>query len=201
MAKRPIWKRKTRIRHVIQRMAEQDIDTIDSFRAHIEEGAVARRSAIERLAAGLSDDQAQDYLADNFADNLAELDVISALGNEFAIVGLYRVVEVLRGRILRARYGSASPNTAYMLRVRDFLLKHHGIDVDRIPHYRAINELRLLNNAIKRDAAVVTAELAQAFPRWKEGKRLTGLDAAYERLKSHVASYIFAFATRVKLTK
>ena len=201
MAKRPIWKRKTRIRHVIQRMAEQDIDTIDSFRAHIEEGAVARRSAIERLAAGLSDDQAQDYLADNFADNLAELDVISALGNEFAIVGLYRVVEVFRGRILRALYGSASPNTAYMLRVRDFLLKHHGIDVDRIPHYRAINELRLLNNAIKRDAAVVTAELAQAFPRWKEGKRLTGLDAAYERLKSHVASYIFAFATRVKLTK
>ncbi len=180
-------------------MAEQDIDTIDSFRAHIESGAVARRKTIERLAARFSDDEAQDYIADNFADNLAELDVISALGDEFAIVGLYRVVEVFRGRIMQARYGSASPNTAYINRVRDFLLKHHGIDIDRIPHHRAINELRLLNNAIKHDTAIVTAELAQAFPRWKEGKRLTGLNAAYERLKKHVPAYIFAFAARVKL--
>jgi len=180
-------------------MAEQDIQTIDSFRAHIEEGAVARRSAIKRLAARLSDDEAQDYLADNFADDLAELDIISALANEFAIIGLYRVVEVFRGRVLRARYGPATPNGAYIQRVRGFLLKHYGIDFDRIPHHRAVDELRLLNNAIKHDAAIVSAELAHAFPRWKKGKRLTGLDAAYERLKNHAASYIFAFATRVKL--
>jgi len=182
-------------------MAEQDIETIDGFRAHVEQGAVARRSAIERLASGLSDDEAQDYLADNFADNLAELDVISALGDEFAIIGLYRVVEIFRGRILRARYGATIPNPTYIQRVRDFLLKHHGIDIDGIPHHRAIDELRLLNNAIKHDQAVVSAELAYAFPRWKEGKCLTGLDATYKRLKDHVASYIFAFATRVKLTK
>jgi len=61
--------------------------------------------------------------------------------------------------------------------------------IDITPHYRAVNELRLLNNAVKH-AGRVTAELAREYPRWKQGRKLTGVGAAYERLRRPVPSYI-----------
>jgi hypothetical protein len=88
--KRPVWTKKTRVRGVVKRFAEIEIDTIDRFRAHIAEGAASRRIAIER-SARLSK-QAQEVLA----DDLAELDVISTLGDEFAIIALHHVVEKTR---------------------------------------------------------------------------------------------------------
>jgi hypothetical protein len=73
-----------------------------------------------------------------------------------------------------------------------------GVDIERIPHYRAANELRLLNNAIKH-AGHVTAELANEYPRWRQRQQLADLGAAYERLKGCVPSYIFRFAECLKL--
>jgi hypothetical protein len=77
-------------------------------------------------------------------------------------------------------------------------MQQQRIDIKRIPHYRAVNELRLLNNAIKH-AGRVTAELAKEYPRWKQGRNLTGVGAAYERLRRPVPSYIFRLAERLKL--
>jgi hypothetical protein len=193
--KRPVWNKKTRIRGLVQRLAETEIDTIDRFRAHIAEGAGARRSAIKRSAVGLPK-EVQEVLA----DDLAELDVISALGDELAIIALHRVVEKSTSLILRVRYGPASPDAAYIKRVCKFL-KGHRIDIERTPHYRAVNELRLLNNTIKHGN---DNKLVKSYPRWKKGqrkrlKRSSGLDAAYARLKKHVPGFIFAFAKRVKL--
>jgi hypothetical protein len=73
-------------------------------------------------------------------------------------------------------------------------LKGHKIDLERIPHYRAVNELRLLNNTIKHGD---DTKLVKCYPHWKKGqrkrkrlKRWAGLDAAYKRLKKHVPAYI-----------
>jgi hypothetical protein len=55
-----------------------------------------------------------------------------------------------------------------------------------------------LNNAIKHDG-YVSAELAKEFPRWKRGKKLEKMEPAYERLKRHVAPYIFRFSERMRL--
>ena len=68
-------------------------------------------------------------------------------------------------------------------------MQQQRIDIKRTPHYRAVNELRLLNNAVKH-AGRVTAELAREYPRWKQGRKLTGVGAAYERLRRPVPSYI-----------
>jgi len=43
-------------------------------------------------------------------------------------------------------------------------MQQQGINIESIPHYRAVNELRLLNNAIKH-AGRATPELANEYPR------------------------------------
>jgi hypothetical protein len=67
-----------------------------------------------------------------------------------------------------------------------------------VPHFRAIDELRLLNNAIKHEGKV-TKQLSQKYRRWCEGKKLEGLDQAYDRLRPKVPVYIFRLAQRLKL--
>jgi hypothetical protein len=192
--KRRISRRKIRIRAFLRRFAEHEVDTIDRFRAHVRDAAAAQRRSIERRADGLPA-EVQEFLA----DELNELDVILDLADQLAIVALYRVVEINTGRILAHKFGTAVRRNASNIRtLRTFLMRQQGINIARIPHYRAMNELRLLNNAIKH-AGRVTAELSNEYPRWRQGQELAQLGAAYERLKGRVPSYIFRFAERVQL--
>jgi hypothetical protein len=187
------WISKTkRVRALFRRLAEHEVNTIDHFRAHVRDAAAAQRRSIQRRADKLPT-EVQEFLA----DDLNELDAILGLADQLAIVALHRVVEMNTGRILAHKFGTATRTASYSGRLRKFLAQH-GINIELIPHYRAINELRLLNNAIKH-AGYVTAELAHEYPRWKQDGELIGLDAAYIRLKGHVPSYIFRFAERLKL--
>jgi len=113
-------------------------------------------------------------------------------------VALHRVVELNTGRIVAHKFGATAKRTASYVAKLDALLKAQGINLRHIPHYRAVNELRLLNNAIKHDGPVST-ELASEYPRWKKDAPLADLEAAYNRLKAHVPPYIFRFAERLKL--
>jgi hypothetical protein len=170
-----------------------EVEALDRLRAHVRDAAIAERRSIDRRAARLPA-EVQEFLA----DDLHELDAICALSDQLSIVALYRVVEINTGRILGHQYGAAaSRNASSISRLRSFL-NRQGINLDRIPQFGAVNELRLLNNAIKH-AGDVTPELASEYPRWKQGEELTGLGAAYERLKGHIPSYIFRLAERLKL--
>jgi hypothetical protein len=177
----------------LRQFAENEVETIDHFRTHVHAAAAAQRHSIRQHANDLPD-EVQEFLA----DDLYELDAISDLADQLAIVALHRVVENNTGRILAHKFGAAAGrNASYIGRLHAFLTRH-GIDIGFVPHYRAVNELRLLNNAIKH-AGHVTAELANEYPRWKQGRELAGLGTAYERLRGRVPSYIFHFAERVKL--
>jgi hypothetical protein len=192
--KRRISRPKIRVRSFLRRLAEMEAEAIDHFRAHVRDAAAVQRRSIKRRAEDLPA-EVQEFLA----DDLHELDAISDLADQLAIVALYRVVEINTGRILAHQFGPAARRNASPIeRLRRFLTQQQGIDIMRIPHYRAVNELRLLNNAIKH-AAHVTAQLANEYPRWNEGQDLAGLGTAYERLKGRVPSYVFRLAERAKL--
>lgn len=185
---------KTRVRHHIRRIAESAVEDIGRFRKHVDHGRVARQSSIEKRAEQLSP-EAQEFLA----DELYELDMVSRLADQLSIVALYRVVELTIGRMLAHEFGKAAEAKASDIgKVRDLLKQHKGIDLASVPHYRAIDELRLLNNAIKH-AGRVTKQLATSYGRWKENDDLTGLAEAYDRLHKKVAPYLFRLSERMKL--
>jgi len=164
---------KIRVLTYLRGFAESEVEAIDRFRAHVHDAAAAERRSIERRANNLPS-EIQEFLA----DDLHELDAISDLADQLSIVALYSVVEINTGRVLAQRFGPAArKNASYIKRLHKFLMQQQRIDIKRIPHYRAVNELRLLNNAVKH-AGRVTAELAREYPRWKQGRKLTGVGAA-----------------------
>jgi len=104
-------------------------------------------------------EEAQEFLA----DDLYELEGITGLGDELAIVARYRVVELMRARAVTHRFGVEARGKSSNIRVlRDFL-RTRGIDLDGVQHATAIDELRLLNNAIKHEGCV-TRELSANSP-------------------------------------
>jgi hypothetical protein len=78
--------------------------------------------------------------------------MISNLADQLAIVVLYRVVETIRRRIFDHKFGVNSK----IEELRPKLLEQ-GIDINPIPHHRAVDELRLLNNAVKHEGRVSPA--------------------------------------------
>ena len=133
------------------------------------------------------------------ADEVYILKSIAGLADQLAIVALYRVVELNTGQILAHKFGAHVAGTTFSIdRASDLLKKNLRIRMESVPHYRAINELRLLNNCIKHGGRV-SKQLAKHYSRWKQGAELTDLDAAYQRLRPRVPAYIFRLAERVKL--
>ena len=175
---------KTRIRHHFRRLAEYDVDEINRFREHVHEGSAERQQALERRAE-LLPPEAQEFLA----DEVSELDIISCLADELSIVALYRSVEINTGRMLAHEFGKRAARAASDVRqLEKFLRNRKGIELTRVPHYRAIDQLRQLNNAIK-----------HSDEHWREGKNRRTLYNAYASLSPKVPAYIFWLAERMKL--
>jgi hypothetical protein len=183
---------KTRIRSDVRRIAEFRAEEVDRFREHVHNARASRQRSIHKRAIGLPP-EVQEFLA----DQVAELDMVSQLADQLSIVALYRVVELTTARMIAHEFGKrAAENASDIGKVRA-LLQQNGVDLTAVPHYRAIDELRLLNNAIKHEGHV-TKTLAR-YSRWKEGDELIGLDKAYTRLRPQVPAYIFRLAERLKL--
>jgi hypothetical protein len=175
---------KTRIRHHFRHLAQYGVDEIELFREHLHEGRAARQRALKIRAESLPP-EAQELLA----EEVSELDIISTLANQLSIVALYRVVEINTGHMLAHEFGKAAAKKASDVNKLETLLKNKkGIELAHVPHYRAIKELRELNNEIK-----------HADQNWNETKNLYTLHKAYARLRVKVPAYIFRLAERMKL--
>ena len=183
-----------RLRSFFERQAKYESSDIDKFREHVEEGHARRLAAAHRRVAKLPD-EIDDFLF----EEVHELDAISRLADELSIVALYRAVEVNTARIVVYEFGLAEKAKASRIESLEKLLwTKKGLKLDTVPYYRAIDELRLLNNAIKH-AGIVTETLANKYPRWHKDKPLSGLDKAYKRLRPKVPIYILRLAERMKL--
>jgi hypothetical protein len=175
---------KTRIRHLFRQLAQGGVDEIDQFREHVRDACAERQRILERRAERLAPD-AQEFLG----DEASELDNISCLADQLSIVALYRIVEINTGRMLAHEFGKPAEKAAsYIGELKKLLKAKKGIDLIELPHYRAIEQLRLLSNDIK-----------HGDQRWYEVKNRKTLEKAYARLSPKVPAYIFRLAERMKL--
>ena len=71
-----------------------------------------------------------------------------------------------------------------------------GVDIKTLPGWDAVDEVRLVNNAIKH-AGRVSDELAKGYPKqWAAGQPLGDLAGTYARLRPNITIYLTALARR-----
>jgi hypothetical protein len=178
-------------------MVEFELEELDAFLTHVDD----HRDATEtRLANWAKDLPAGD---DRLVDEFAEVVRVVELASETAIVFLYRVVEVHRDTLLRRMYPEFKRGSLERPDVLQALVRHtKKKDIRKLKGAADIEELRVLNNAVKHQASV-TAELATRYPQWngKIGDNLGDLRPQYQRLRRAVPKYLAALAKALGVDK
>jgi hypothetical protein len=173
--------------NLLLRIAKGELDNVDGFLNLAKTSERGQRSFLEGIAAKWNGNASDtDWLVDDFAS----LDDFAALSAEFAIIGLWRCIELYRKRAIRVASGENAAAKAFRHKQFQIELSKLGITEKRIRCARSADELRSLNNSIKHEQHV-NGELA-TFRRWrnKEGSELGKLEPHYWRLRSAAKRYL-----------
>jgi hypothetical protein len=151
-------------------------------------------SAVCRLEKELRDADAlyADYLGD---EDYAEALTVD-LGDELAMIALYRVVELNSLKALQFRYGTKAKSLYRFDALEPRLRADLNLELSSLSGSTSVNEIRLINNAIKHENKA-TAALATAFTAWTEDAELHELDKVFKRLSPDVPNYLDALALAV----
>jgi len=175
-----------------------DREVIDRFRdgllsfAKDREAEIGKEYDIENQETWENGFERQAYLS-FLEDEASYLSEIIQLGDELSIIALYKKIELTRKRILKKSLDNLNERK---LSDFDYLKNDLGFDVTLIAGAASIDELRLINNAIKHEGNV-TRGLA-CYQGWIEGEKLSGLGAAYKRLATESEVYIASLVDEIK---
>lgn len=180
--------------YAIREQERFETTVIEDFRKHLQASINRQSKRLEKIGKETTEDDFEDprdldsYLL-YIDDQQVALGEIDKLGNELAILALFKQVEIVTNAIVDRYFPKAAKSdrhkVATLLKVTPF--------VKQIPHYAERDELRVLNNAIKHEG-VVSKELA-AFGGWgKKGNEFPSLGPVYDRLAPAVKKHIQLFA-------
>ena len=176
-----------------------DREGIDRFRDGLAAYAKSREKEIGDEYKKASGKDGEDYperelYLSFLEDEAAFLDEIVALGDELAIIALYKKIELTRKRILKKFFHSLNEKK---LSYFDYIKSNLPFDITQINGADGIDELRCINNAVKHQGKV-SKELSH-YRGWVEGKELIELDEAYKRLAPETEKYIASLVDAIKM--
>ncbi len=117
------------------------------------------------------------------------------LAGELYILALYKRVELKHKELVR--FFNLEVGTRNLSNWND-LWKVLPPEAKKLPEFNAVNELRLLNNAIKHEG-VISKQLAKNYPHHGQfGDELTDLSISFERLEPIACKYIKALYAILK---
>ena len=179
-------------------IAQREMDTIEDFFDRAKKAWRAGQQALEQIAARSGENVPDD---DRWVDDVAQLKEFAWLYAEFAIIGLWRCIELYRKSAMRFALSRGAARRAYEHEKFKKDLLRLKIKETKIRCAQSVNELRCLNNAIKHERRV-KGKLAD-FPRWKnkKGDELGDLESHYLRLRPFAERYLEDLTERLKKAK
>ncbi len=183
---------------LLLRIAEHEMDTIEDFFDRAQEAWRKGQHDLEQIAVRFKGKNVPD---DWLVDDVAQLKEFSWLYAEFAIIGLWRCIELYRKSAMRFALSRRAARRASEHEKFKVDLLRLNIKETKIHCARSVDELRCLNNAIKHER-LVKGKLAD-FPRWKnkKGDKLGDLESHYLRLRPFAERYLKDLTERLKKAK
>jgi len=181
-----------KIPNFFRRLAEIEVEQTLDFLASNRNQHDAEAAVLSKSAATDSD------LAEFAGDTKAHLDELLLLAEQSAVQALYRVVELNSVKIAEWRWGAETVKTKQLFRadrLESELSLQLQLDVKKLPGFSAVDELRLLNNAIKHEG-VVSDKLAK-YAGWTAGSPFANLDSFVRRVAPDVPKYLEALAASI----
>jgi len=150
-------------------------------------------------AADFDDDMTYQWYIDDLSDTFHTLKDIENEAAKLSIIGLYRIVESNTISIFKWLYGDVKKRLKKLHKIdeqKKHLIRDFHVDLEKILNYKKIDELRLLNNAIKHNSCKVTRELAK-YPDWEENEEISDYSQLFNRFSSAVPNYLKDLANQL----
>ncbi len=178
---------------LIMRFAGHELDNIDQFVELVGGTKRSEQKTIKRLASKNINNIPEDW----FVEDYYRINDFYDLSLEFAIVGLWRCVELFRKRAIDKVIKSKHPKSIYRYEQFEHLLSTLNTTENKLRCARSVDELRCLNNAIKHTQRV-SKEL-ESFKRWqgKHNDDLVNLEPHYRRLRPLAERYLKDLTNRL----
>lgn len=166
---------------LLNRLARREFEDVDRLVTWSEQTQRARSKLLERLTPSV---------ADQFSEDVAEIDAFARLYAECSVLALWRCVELFRKRVIALAIGAVPADGVFRHKEFCRMLKQLGIGESALRCAKSVKELRCLNNALKHEGKV-GGDLA-ALPRWKRrnGQRIGNPRAHYVRLRPLAQRYV-----------
>ena len=171
-----------------------DLETLEEFQRHFESSVADRKKSLQSEYSDLTADHFEDpedfpNYQSHLEDEFFSLDEVQKLGYELCVVALYKQVELHTKQVVKRNFPSVDEKALFNF---DKLKAALPFKMGKLKNYAAVNELRLLNNAIKHEGRV-SKELAKSYPTWKAGEKLDSLEFALNRLSPLIQKYVEEF--------
>jgi len=181
----------------IRVFADYDEEVIDGMY----ESALAGKEQLEKelsikvgeieIDQDLSDND-KYFLIDSISDDSYINQQTTDLIGEMQIIALYKTVEIAINKMLK----SSELFTKQQLKSFHKISELKKIfDLSDLKGFHEYNELRCINNCIKHSGQVDN-KLAN-FSGWSEGDNVNNFHPTYDRLKSHVRSFVYSVRDQV----
>lgn len=143
------------------------------------------------------DQDEKQYMLSSLGDELFIAEVTTELAGEMMIIALYKTIEIAIKKMTTACELFTEAQLASFYKVGELKkqLKMKVVDIETLKHYKAYDELRCINNAIKHSGFVST-ELA-SYPGFKKGQKLSDLHTHYYRLRDDVDRFLVSLQTEI----
>lgn len=171
---------------LLQRIAKYHLEDIDHFLELAGEARSTKERQLEKIVDSAEWPLPEDWLVDDFG----QLHEFSNLAGEFAIVGLWRCIELYRKQSISIALGKGESEKVHINEVFKKKLSKLGFDKEKIRCAKSVNELCCLNNSIKHERRV-GYKLSKCH-RWKtkNGAELGNLMPHYRRLRPLAEDYL-----------
>lgn len=172
-------------------MSTLDTETINSFRKVFSGAMDSEFSKIDQAKAAHDSmsfsSKEHEYMHGSWIedDAIYHFSVVDLAG-ELYILALYKKVELKHKELVRFfNLEVGAKNISNWNELWKVLPR----EAENLPEFNAVNELRLINNAIKHEG-VISEQLAKNYPyHGQSGDKLTDLPASFERLEPMVCKY------------
>lgn len=127
---------------VAYRLAAYELEEVDALVEWFHDDSNKRTRRLEKLSMTGGPD-------DRYADDFEAIKSVRQLNAELSLVALWRCVELCRKRVIQGTLGNEASRKAWTHAKVIEMLKLLGIPERGIQSWKAVDELRCLNNAVK----------------------------------------------------
>lgn len=148
------------------------------------------------------DSDEKNRMIDFLIEDVSIMDDIRIIGEELAIIGLYKTIEISIKKSVKLSEKFSKKKLEELHKIENFIghFRSVNIEVESIEGFNSFNELRLINNCLKHSGFVSKALMDFNPSLWRKGEKINNSAETFSRLLYPSVKFLKELGNKIILT-